>query len=393
MKKIYLSLAVLFIVISALAKEPTEPKVSKKNQPKLDYTLNKSSNWFTDAVSFYIDLHLPVWGKYNEGGTTNRNIPLLTSDRKNQDINKLRETIIFNIVNKKNSFNKIYEETYKNAKALASPKSDNTTWDAASIAKDAAMVYWLGVDIDGVPLPTTGPHTRQFFYDVAKNTIIGWYDRAPSFSGKGPQVYRAKENIMLMQADNFLEMSLAQGETMYPSADKSKIKEEIFEFTYQLYSRANNFLSGGQGGALTSLVSNNMTQIVAAAVGMGAIVLNDRGTFFFLNQRKPNRWASAAHAYLKDVKIGKIDESFAEGPYYYRFTFEALLPFFQAFKNFTDGSIRGYGPYYKCTLCFDAFNISNYYADNDYLKTYDWYNNIKMPNGDAPTQLAQAKNQ
>ena len=86
MKKIYSLFLVLFMVISALAKEPTELKVNKKHQPKLALTYVKAKDWGTDLFLGIVKIFLPVWGKYNEGGTTNRNIPLLTSDRKNQDI-------------------------------------------------------------------------------------------------------------------------------------------------------------------------------------------------------------------------------------------------------------------------------------------------------------------
>lgn len=93
MKKLFITLTVFFAVIYLQAKEPTEPKVKKNHQPKLAHTYVKAKDWSTDLFIGFIKLFLPVWGKYNEGGTTNRNIPLLTSDRKNQDINKLRDLL------------------------------------------------------------------------------------------------------------------------------------------------------------------------------------------------------------------------------------------------------------------------------------------------------------
>jgi|DEB19_MinimDraft_2_1074335.scaffolds.fasta_scaffold03943_2 hypothetical protein len=78
MKKIYLSFVVLFMVISAIAKEPIEQKVNKKQQPKLANTYVKAKDWGVEFIAFIVELFLPVWGKYSEGGTTNRDIPLLT---------------------------------------------------------------------------------------------------------------------------------------------------------------------------------------------------------------------------------------------------------------------------------------------------------------------------
>jgi hypothetical protein len=139
-----------------------------------------------------------------------------------------------------------------------------------------------------------------------------------------------------------------------------------------------------------------MTLIVASAIGMGAIIISERETYWWANQRKPDRWANAAHAYMEstmfegsgslaDASIGD-GGSFSEGPFYYKFSFEAMFPFFQSFKNFTNGKENNFGPYYKCTLCWGQYKLlTNYYNNSNYLGLADWYNNIKMPNGDAPT--------
>ena len=139
-----------------------------------------------------------------------------------------------------------------------------------------------------------------------------------------------------------------------------------------------------------------MNLIVGAAVGMGSILLNDRGTYLWATQRRPERWANAAFSYIEDVMWQTEDgmgmrsvapsAGYAEGTHYFRFAFESLLPYFQSFKNFTNGSERGFGPYYKCALCFSDYNIpNNPCADKDYLNMYDWYVNLRLPNGDHPS--------
>jgi hypothetical protein len=87
---------VLFIVNSAIAKEPTEPK-SKKNNTQLLGNYINVNDWESDLASFILGLFLPVHGKYNEGSHTNREIPQLTADRKNSDVNKLKDSIIIKI--------------------------------------------------------------------------------------------------------------------------------------------------------------------------------------------------------------------------------------------------------------------------------------------------------
>jgi hypothetical protein len=86
MKKLFIVLTVLFAVIYLQAKEQMKPKPTQKIKSKTENTLNKANDWGSDLILGLIELFLPTWGKYSEGGTTNRDIPLLTSDRKNQDI-------------------------------------------------------------------------------------------------------------------------------------------------------------------------------------------------------------------------------------------------------------------------------------------------------------------
>lgn len=397
-----LMLCVLLAVSHLQAKEPQKPLDSTQwiqEQSQLFYAVSnaqKPANWFSDAWDWLSQAWKPVHGIYSEGGSTNRGTPLASADRQ-IEIQTLR-SLLTNKIKAGSDFDpiikEIYIKIYDNANAALGSHTDKGVCVNASIAKDAAFVYWLGIDETGANLSAAA---RNVYLVKIKSIMWAWADdKVVSFAGKGTQISRAKENIMLMQAYSFLEMAKLENAGLFPDDAREDLRMEIFKFTYELYSRSNNWASGGEGGALTPFIKNNMTLIVSAAVGMGSVILSERGTYFWANQRKPDRWANAAHAYIQDVlwddSKAVADASkgtgggFAEGPYYFKFTFEALLPFFQSFKNFTNGSQRGFGPYYKCTFCFGEYKLSeNYYKHSNYLGLYNWYKNIQMPNGDAPT--------
>ncbi len=235
------------------------------------------------------------------------------------------------------------------------------------------------------------------FYNIANTILDGWENKIYGFSGKKQQVYRAKENMIIMQAVDYLEASLLQGANRYPSADKHRNKEMMFNITHQLFKAANNPLSGvSEGDAFGAFwVDNNMKLIVASAIGCGAIYLNDRGADLWSYNKHPNRWASAANAQINELmwhdnkslsKRGKYPSAgFAEGPGYFDFTFSNMLPYFQAFKNFTGGSNKRFGPYRKKVYSVVSEYLDNYYSDEEYIKLYDWYMGVKMPNGESPT--------
>lgn len=352
---------------------------------------------FTQALyadGFWSGLALlwqPVWGKYAEGSATDNTVPLTTFNREktSEKITAIRQGIV-----NTGEYAALYIRIYNNAIGSVAACSGGTAiCEAARQGKDAAFVYLIGVDKDGNPLDETTNPRRSWFRSRAFDIFSGW-NSTEDYDGKENQVYRAKELIMMIQAFDYLRMAAYLGADGLNGDDYDTYREQIFTCTYELYSRANNPLSGFTLGALTSAVENNMTLVVAAAVGMGAIAVNDRGTYWWAEQRKPARWASTANAFINNVMWSRMGSrangeahsaGYAEGPHYFGFAFEALLPYFQSFRNFTGGDERVYGTYYKCLLCYQPEYIQNYYADRDYILLYDWYKELMMPNGEAPT--------
>ncbi len=333
--------------------------------------LTKIGNW-VESMGVPIYVH----GKYEVGGVQNNNFPLTTFDRGTSVavlVAKIKSYM--RIVDDSNFYNKIYTEIYNNAKSSANTPSQ---------AKDAAFVVLMGIQPNDSALAY--PYDATWFRNKYWNILNGWAG-AHDYHTKENQLSRAPENIQFIQGYDYLKVAGLSNDAT------EDCREELFKITYELYRKANNI--NGALGTWPIRPDNNMTLAVGAAIGMGAIILHDRGTTFIAEQRKPKRWAAAAHAYINRVMWKENDPmgtkdlpmsgGYAEGPHYYRVAFENLWPFFQSFKNFTNGAIQDFGPYYKCAMCPTAEYIPNYYADNSYLALNDWYVNIIMPNGDAPT--------
>lgn len=200
----------------------------------------KTLNWFGDAWDAFTSLFQPVWGTYTEGGSTNNTLPLTTFERI-PDITVFKTDIIKYIANKDNGYYEIYLKIYNNAKgATTASCGDAGVCELAARAKDAAFVYLIGVDENGDTLTESTTPKRSFFKDQFSYIITGWYLNAGSYGGKSNQTWRAKENIMLMQAYDYMQLSNFTGGS-FPETMRDNCREEIFTFTYELYSRSNNY--------------------------------------------------------------------------------------------------------------------------------------------------------
>ncbi len=214
---------------------------------------------------------------YREGGSTNRNPPLSIFDRGLDVYLIQREKIRTNIISEKESYKSIYNEIYTNAKnGSTSTNCESTVCGIAKLAKDAAFIYLMGFDENGANLDGVGDPGRQYFYDKARDILKKDEDNYGSFLFKEDQQYRAKELMNLLQAHDYLNTAKLAGITSYPDYDD--VREELADFTYDLYGSANNIW-----GSLDAY--NNLTLIVASSIGMAACVLSDKGTYFWRVQK------------------------------------------------------------------------------------------------------------
>jgi hypothetical protein len=90
MKKYYILIILACLVLNTEAKKPIE---KQKNKPLNDKIQLKPASWFSDIMESIASLWQPVWGKYTEGGSTNKSYPLACADRKYLTLTHYLKTI------------------------------------------------------------------------------------------------------------------------------------------------------------------------------------------------------------------------------------------------------------------------------------------------------------
>jgi hypothetical protein len=138
---------------------------------------------------------------------------------------------------------------------------------------------------------------------------------------------------------------------------------------------------------------NNYTLMMAAALGAAAVELNSKGDDFLNLDHFPRTWANSANYNIHNTmwKWGLWNEKmsdpgdlygFAEGPHYFAYSFESLMPYFIGKRNYNP---IDYYAYYKSTpLDLSPHYVRNFYFDPDYDRLYHWHFNITQPDDAAP---------
>jgi hypothetical protein len=281
--------------------------------------------------NFFSKVSMPfrtAWGEYSEPGQTP--YPPLTSFYDKSKREGILIDVKNDIKNKTNNFQKIY--AFKIVAIANNPKlGKQEDWsivnENAEIAKCAAFVALLGID-------TAGNQLSYEKREEYKNKAIDILEDCDpknlwnAFYWENQQ-YRAKELIMLLQTFDYLR-TLHEYYGYPMSLDQiDRIEDQLSEFTRSLHGRANNWF--GNYGKL-----NNLTILTAAATGMAAVILHGKTVMFFKGQKKPKRWANAAHFYItrtlwnsdkQQSKRGEIGP-FGDGASYFEYSMESALPFF-----------------------------------------------------------------
>jgi hypothetical protein len=132
----------------------------------------------------------------------------------------------------------------------------------------------------------------------------------------------------------------------------------------------------------------------AASIGAAAIVLRDLGDNFTSTHKHPNRWANTALYNIENtmwynslfenaMSTNSSDLSgFSEGPHYFRYSFELLLPYFKAKYNLNP--VNYTHNYTSSTLFPISKSSQNQFFNVNYDKLYYWNNKITLPNGTSP---------
>lgn len=250
-------------------------------------------------------------------------------------------------------------------------------------AKLAAFIYMVGLKYETstnsvISLPAFGQPERELYANEAREILKGISVKGKYFNGIDNQRKRAFELLNYLQAYDYLKTakSVLQNSNI---ANESDIREILMDFTYELHAAANNFRKSYSR-------TNNISLIVAAAVGTSAVIFHREGAGALQIQRHPKRWAHAAHGYIERTLFegnswnNLFDEGpmlnkdgvtfYGEGSHYFTYSWQCMLVFIKTYyrakgiESLTDGSDPGGREYNPCKLCSkvktESYNSKNY---------------------------------
>ncbi len=237
----------------------------------------------------------------------------------------------------------------------------------AQIAKNAAFLVAINRKVDQgqvAPLTeadATALRTKAIAYLEAANLDI------PSVFSPSDFQYIASVVTQYAQAYDLLA---GQGE-----ADLGGAAARLQQLAGRWFDEVESFF-GGYWAAL----NNNLSLRTAGALAMAALVLNDLESSN--DKMRPAAWMGRGmeeiHRQLFE-KGSRLSEprsiaGYGEGPWYFRYAMEMLLPLFVAQRHALGDQVLRYR---DTDIRTPLFNI-------DYLYLFDWVREIRMPNGQLP---------
>jgi hypothetical protein len=362
----------------------------------------------------------PVWGKYEEDNMRSEG-PYFLFNRSSgnaSDVQKEMKTIRDRIRVENSKEREIYSKILEVAgtTTINNCSSGEALCESATRAKASAFVYLVGLDANGILLDTPDTHgtIRRGYRDRALDYLrdvdaAGLHNAYDGFSFiPGPlgslsslagalaewekQVLRAKELQMLCQAWDMLRWCYNIDANL---PNDGLIRSRLEEAGQQIIDRYVTPLHRRAQNGVYRFAHNNYNLIVGASIASAAICFHDFSTYFFLGDKKPDRWANSAYYNIHKVmwndgwiygkKKSKAGDmyGYSEGPHYFEYAFENMVPMFLARFNFDPtNNTNAYN-----SFSFDPFpyNVKNYWYDADYHNIYKWYNNLIQSDNYHPT--------
>jgi len=396
-------------------------KLGKTKKPNKISTNNKPEG-FGDFLNDLWDIisspFKPVWGHYEEENMNNEG-PYFLFNRSSggasyvkYEMDRMRAKI--RIVGSSEQL--LYEQIFITAGTdpISSCTDAGSFCRNAGVAKASAFVYLVGLDGNGDQLDGSGVfhgtirqgyrnralHYLKFLnapglnnaFDLLSYTGIGLLtDYIAAGVAWNKAIYRASELQHICQTWDMLRWCYNVDPNL---PNDNTIREFLVdygnhiktEYVVPLHMRA-------QKGVYNA--HNNYVLIVGAALASAAICFHDYGTYFFLFDTRPNRWANSAYYNIHNTmwdEGGFYDNrmsmpgnlyGYAEGTYYFQLAFQNLIPMFLARYNFApDNTVNSYN-----SFVLDPFPnyVRNFWHDEDYNNLYKWYNNLIQSDGKAPT--------
>ncbi|MCB0738423.1 MAG: hypothetical protein KDC92_12980 [Bacteroidetes bacterium] len=261
--------------------------------------------------------------------------------------------------------------------------------------KARGFILLCAVDLNGNALPSQTlddlrDDIEAMFASIDYN--YGLFDGTVSNSH-----YVSKNLIHYLQAYDYLMTDAML------SGDQNRIKEvqcigndlQKLVGEYFIANKMPNF-------KLSTLYRNNdnHTLQTAAVLGLASVVLNQHTHNRLHPNRHPSKWCRTAMWRIDKTMwegLGRNESDghgFAEGPYYFKYSFENLAPYFMALKNgHEDERINRYAvPYFNLKgytspigLATGRYIKYNFVDDPEYNELFEWANEIQEPNGQLPT--------
>jgi hypothetical protein len=258
--------------------------------------------------------------------------------------------------------------------------TDNGRRQRASEAKNAAFVLYINSKFGAGSLIALTNAESLILKAKALSLLSSMNTFIDSITVSNLNAYdswqwRSKEIIDYAIAYDFLKGAGVNDNEL--SAGKKKLQQ----FAGNLYKEAGRNIFGI---TFWDLVKNNFQFIVAGALGTTAVVLNMEDSSD--QNYKPVNWVNCALWQINDQLFNTSNREtdkgkmagFAEGPHYMLYSFQHMLPFFSALKNFAGD--------FTSTFTFHGIPqaIRNPYYDPAYKLLYQWIANIMMPDGRIP---------
>lgn len=267
------------------------------------------------------------------------------------------------------------------------------TQTCALHARSQAFVALMGIDDNN---SFGNMDTIRKYYEFALRSLYRLEDHKKIFRkqhAKSSHLFRSEELIYALQAYDMLRAV----KELYPTEFtdnyldiiggklSSKRKDRHLQyFTRNLYRKSSQTFG-------IFINHDNHPLIVSAALGMSSIVLHDRGSKRKKQYKwQPIKWANAANWYINNrlwtnnTKRLCYDgglSGYSEGPGYYLYAFQYLMPYFLTFNNAFENDIQ-------MDFCLSDNNcetVRNYIYDPKYDVLANWFNAITLDNDVSPT--------
>ena len=275
-------------------------------------------------------------------------------------------------------FQELYQQVWSHAKNQVG--NDNTSSNGrrarARLAKNIGFVLFIDREILSNEIHQINSTDRIELEEKLLKILNEINPDAGSALNYTDWQWRSKELIDYLSA---YDLALGAG---IPNDSLATATEQLQAFTGNLYREATFSLAGL---SFFSTIKNNHALMTAAALGMGAIVLNDLGSDN--PNRQPTNWMKTALWNIDNLlwrdQTRRLSEpgviaGYAEGPHYLRYAALNLLPLFRSLGNIL--------PDTKLDVTFNNVSrtIDNPFYDPNYDLLWEWIARMRTPDGLMP---------